>query len=550
MALHEDNELQRTSVWRIVLAITGFYCLLSTILTVGQYHLSGDSFDYLTLARNIFRGEGFSRIGQPEVLRQPGYPYLTAACLFFIRDLEMAGHVVSIICGAAAIPAVFWTAKQFLPIRYALYSAAMLSVNPFFAHAGSEALSETSNTLFSIIALGFLIALYKQTTYKAVVFSIFFGLFSAAAYLCRSESLLLLPAGIILLVLCKWKERLKCSLCVVAAVISLTIACFPYWHMLKTATGHFSLGGNSVNLIWFQSTLDKRPPESFDPRWAPRPFDPLWPSVTHPAAFNPVRYIRLNAPELIKRYLCNTITFLEPLAEILFFGVGFILLFFGIRWGPGITKHNTFHALWVGFFPAVTLPFRDGTDRFMIPYLPFFSILMAIGLLEISERFLVKFHFLRPRPHTLKIILIGFLILLPLIKMTRHIGRGESWRHFRYRAVGDYIRNDLTGRQMPKIMADDSAPGFFAGGDTIAIPSTVEYKKLIEQMDKYGAQYLVITHEYYPLDGIKIPELKKPLNHDELKYLKTFPGKIDLYQRTKYQTSAPEEQHTTLGSQN
>lgn len=541
VTLREDNELHRTSVWRIVLAITGFYCLLSTILTVGQYHLSGDSFDYLTLARNIFRGDGFSRIGQPEVLRQPGYPYLIAASLFFIRDLEMAGHVISLICGAIAIPAVVWTAKQILPIRYALYSAALLSVNPFFAHAGSEALSETSNTLFSIIALGFLLALCKQTTYKAVVFSVFFGLFSAAAYLCRSESLLLLPGGIILLVLCKWKERLRCSLCVVAAVIALTIACFPYWHMLKTATGHFSLGGNSVNLIWFQSTLDKRPPKSFDPRWAPRPFDPLWPSVTHPADFNPGRYIRLNAFELIKRYLCNTITFLEPLAEILFFGIGFILLFFGIRWGHGIAKHNTFHALWVGFLPAVTLPFREGTDRFMIPYLPVFSIIMAIGLLEVNERFLNKLQFLRLKPHTWKIILIAFLILLPMIKMVRHIGRAEGWRHFRYRAVGNYIRNDLAGGQTPKIVADDSAPGFFAGGDTIIIPSTAEYKKLIEQMDKYGAQYLVITRENSPRGGIKIPELKKPSNHDELKFLKTFPGKIDLYRRTKYQTFAPEE---------
>lgn len=539
--LHEDNELHRTSAWRIVLAVAGFYCFLSTLLTVGQYHLSGDSFDYLTLARNIFQGKGFSRTGQLEVLRQPGYPYLVAAFLLFFRDLELAGHVVSLICGAITIPAVFWTAKQFLPIRYALYSAVLLAVNPFFAHAGSESLSETSNALFSIIALGFLLALCKETTYKAVVFSVFFGLFSAAAYLCRSESLLLLPAGIILLVSCKWKERLKCSLCVIAAVIVLTIACFPYWHMLKTATGHFSLGGNSVNLIWFQSTLDKRPPKSFDPRWAPRPFDPLWPTVTHPADFNPGRYIRLNAPELIKRYLCNTITYLKPLAEILFFGFGFILLFFGIRRGPGITKHNAFHAIWVGFFPAITLAFREGTDRLLIPYLPVFSLLMAIGLLEINEWFLDKFQFLRPKPHTVKIILIIFLILLPMIKMVRHIGRGEGWRHYRYRAVGDYIRNDLAGGQMPKVVADDSAPGFFAGGDTIVIPPTVEYKKLIEQMDKYGAQYLVITRENSPIGGIKISELKKPLNHDEVKLLKTFPGKIDLYRRTKYQTSVPEE---------
>lgn len=539
--LHVENERYNTSVWVIVFAITGFYFLLSTLLTVGRYHLSGDSFDYLTLARNIFRGEGFTRIGQPEVYRQPGYPYLISGFLFFFRNLELTGHAVSLFCGTLSIPAVFWTAKQFLPIRYALYSTTLLAVNPFFAHAGSEALSETSNALFSIVALGFLFIVCRQTTFKSVASSVFFGLFCAAAYFCRSESLLLLPAGIIFLIVYKWKERLKCPLCVIIAIIALTVACFPYWHMLKKATGHFSLGGNSVNLIWYQSTLDTRPPKSFDPDWAPRPFDPLWPSVTHPAHFHPGRYIRLNAPELIKRYLCNTITYFKPLAEILFFGMGFILLFFGIRRGPGITKQNAFHGIWVGFFPLLTLSFREGTDRLLIPYLPLFSILMAIGLMGICEWTEVRFPFFRRKSHTLKIIIIVFLILFPMIKMARHIGRGENWRHYRYRAVGEYIRNDSAEGPVPKVVADDSAPAFFAGGDAIAIPATTKYKKLIEQMDTYGAQYLVITREKSPIGDIKIPELKNPAHHDKLKLLKTFPGEIDLYRRTAYQTPLSEE---------
>ncbi|MCF6147770.1 MAG: hypothetical protein E3K37_03835 [Candidatus Kuenenia sp.] len=541
VAFLEGDEPGKTSAWGIVLAITGFYCFLSTLLTVGNYHLSGDSFDYLTLARNIFWREGFSRIGQTEVYRQPGYPYLIAGFLFFFRDLELTGHVVSLICGAISIPLVFWTAKQFLPVRYALYSAVLLAVNPFFAHAGSEALSETSNALFSIIALGFLFAVCRQTTFKSVVSSVFFGLFCAAAYFCRSESFLLLPAGIIVLIVCKWKERLKCSLCVIAAVIALTVVCFPYWQLLKITTGHFSLGGNSVNLIWYQSTLDKRPPKSFDPAWAPRPFDPLWPSVTHPADFNPGRYIRLNAPELIKRYLCNTITYLKPLTEILFFGFGFILLFFGIRRRQGIGQQKVFHGIWVGFFPLLTLSFREGTDRLLIPYLPVFSILMAVGLLEISEWLRERIPFFRHKSHTMKIIIIVFLTLLPMIKMTRHVGRGENWRHFRYRAVGDYIKKDFEEGLVPKVVADDSAPAFFAGGDAIAIPDTAKYKKLIEQMDTYGAQYLVITRGKSPIGGIKIPELKNPAHHDELKLLKTFPGEIDVYRRTEYQTPPTEE---------
>ncbi|WP_347273782.1 glycosyltransferase family 39 protein [Candidatus Kuenenia sp.] len=541
VVLNGENERYKTSGWGIVLAITGFYCLFSTLLTVGNYHLSGDSFDYLTLARNIFRGEGFSRVGQVEVYRQPGYPYLIAGFLFLFRDLELTGHVVSLFCGALSIPAVFWAAKQFLPARYALYSTVLLAVNPFFAHAGSEALSETSNALFSIIALGFLFAAYRQTTFKSVVSSVFFGLFCAVAYFCRSESLLLLPAGIIFLIVFKWKERLKCSLCVIAAVIALTVACFPYWNMLKTATGRFNLGGNSVNLIWYQSTLDKRPPKSFDPDWAPRPFDPLWPSVTHPADFNPGRYVRLNAPELIKRYVCNTITYLTPLAEILFFGFGFVLLFSGIRRGPGITKQNVFHGIWAGLFPLLTLSFRAGTDRLLIPYLPVFSILMAIGLLGISEWIQERIPFFRFKSPTLKIIIIIFILLLPMIKMTRHIGRGENWRHFRYRDVGDYIKKDLKGGQSIKIVADDSAPAFFAGGDAIAIPDTTKYKKLIEQMDAYGAQYLIVTREKSPIGGIKIPELKNPAHHDELRLLKTFPGEIDLYRRTEYHTPLSEK---------
>jgi len=484
---------------------------LTCVLTVGYYHLSGDSFDYLTLARNIFRGEGFTRLGLPEVYRQPGYPYLVVIFLFFIRDLELTGHFVSLLFGTMAVPALFWTARHLLPVRHALIATVLLALNPYFINAGSEALSETASTFFFILAIGFLFRTWDRNLYTAIISSALFGLFSAAAYLCRSESLLLFLAGLLLLTWRFRKSKYKGSFCILCAVISLIIVCLPYWSMLKKATGHFSLGGNSVNLIWYQSSISEKPPESFDPQWAPHPFDPIWPSVTHPADFSPVKYIIHNTPELVMRYFSNVITYAGSFCEVLFFGLGIILLFFGIRWYRRVIPGNRLYIIVAALVPISTIFFREGTDRLLIPYLPVFSIFMAIGLFGVIEWLVNKYPLLGGKPLAITIIFIVILSLLPMIKMMRHVGRQENWRHYRYRG----------------------AAAFHAGGRTVAVPATNKYKKLIKQMDRFNARYLVITRENSPDGHIKIPELKTVQNHKGLKLLNTFHGEIDLYERKK-----------------
>ncbi|MDR4509282.1 MAG: glycosyltransferase family 39 protein [Candidatus Brocadiaceae bacterium] len=532
-ASYGENSCKDVSGWSIVLAFTGIYSLLSMSLTIGYYHLSGDSYEYLTLARNIYRGEGFTRVGLPELFRQPVYPFLVAGVLWSIRDIELAGHLVSLFCGILTIPATFWAARQIVSVRHALLATALLAINPFFAHSGSEVLSETACALFSILAIGFLIQACCNVSYRIVFPGAFFGFCSAVAYLCRSENFLLFPAGIFLLAWNARKAKRNYIFSISMAMIAMVITCLPYWFMLKSATGTFSLSGNSATLIWFQSDRKERPPESFDPAWAPRKFDPIYPYKTHPADFKVGRYIMLNTPELVKRYIVNSLTYLKPLCEMLFFGFGLVLLFIGVLWGFRMIGKDVFSSVLVAFVPMVCFSFREGTERLLIPYLPAASLCMAIGLSRITEllsqgKFLSQF-----QPFRLKVIVIILLVFVPMTKMMRHIGKPENQRHYQYRIVGEEIRKRVNENEIPIVMAGEQAPGFHAGGHTIAIPATSDYQRLLEQMDRFNARYLVVTRKKYVKKSVHVPELSSPEGHDGLELLGVFPGEIDLYHRVK-----------------
>ena len=514
--------------WKVIVILTLVYAFLAGMLTLGNYRMEPDSFGYLALARNIFRGAGYTRLGLPEIYWQPGYPFLVSLALTIIPNIELAGHIVSILCGVLAIPAVFLLARSLLPTLPALLAAALLALNAYFVDAASEALSETAAALFLILAILFLLRGCRSGGFQAIFFSALYGIFSAAAYLTRSEILLIFPAGIIVLFLRFRRSKILAALCVFAAALTLTVTCLPYWRHLKNATGHFRLNGNGVNLIWYQGDAGERPPGTLDPRWAPRPFDPIWPRGTRPADFNPFRYIILNYPELISRYLTNFLTYLDDIAEVLFFGVGFLLLFLGIRAGPGLYHRKDFIILFLSFLPVIALPFRKGTDRLLEPYLPFASIIMAVGLYRLISILIHRFNLSFLQKRTGPFLLAALIAFPPLCKMARHVGRREREGIYRYRAIGAYIKSTFYPGRIPVVMANSSAAGFFAGGETIKIPTTQIPAKIIGQMDRFNCYLLVLNQQQSEESRIRLNIIEA----GDMKLVRSFPGGLDLFRRT------------------
>jgi hypothetical protein len=183
---------------------------------------------------------------------------------------------------------------------------------------------------------------------------------------------------------------------------------------------------------------------------------------------------------------------------------------------------------------VVTVFFREGTDRLLVPYLPAASILMAAGLPPIAEWITGRLR--RPGLSTVTVclIVIGVMALPPLIKMARHIGREGSHYPPEYRPVAATIRQESDTGTIPVVMADNPAPGFWAGGRTVAIPATDKLSELVGQMDRFEARFLVVSRDLDSGDSAGVAVLGNPGNHPGLELVKTFSGKIDLYRRTRH----------------
>jgi len=519
---------REVSPWGIVLGVSGVSALCTWILTASTWRLNNDSFDYLILARNFLAEGAFTQLGLPELNRPLGYPALTSAMAWVVEDLELAGHLVSALCGVLAIPATFWLARQVTSVSNALIATVLLGLNGYLIHAGSRVMTETAAMLFLTLAVGFAVRtiLSARTSLLAPVL---FGVFSSLAYLSRNELLLFFPMGLLALALREGvttRQRLA-SLAIAAVAMACTSA--PHWTLQSRAAGHFSVGGNSVNLIWFQSDPIERPPASLDPAWAPRPLDPRFPHKTHPVDFSASRYIAINTPELMIRFVRNGVSYLWPACEIMFFGLGVPLFVLGLLWVPrGLGMRATLPMLFA-FLPVVACGFRAGTARLLIPYLPFTSIFIAVGFARALERATDRYGLSAGRAHAFAGIALALLLVGPLSKHARHIGREEFRRHDTHRAAGELMRARSAAERPLVVMAREPGFGYFAEGEELRVPDTDDPGVVVEQMDRFGARFLVL-----PGPGKARPEeLVGPLEHAQLTLVEVLPDEVYLYERSR-----------------
>ncbi|MBU0754316.1 MAG: glycosyltransferase family 39 protein [Planctomycetes bacterium] len=498
--------------------------LLCGLFTCGDYHLSRDSFDYLLLARNWMQGDGFALAGNPEVYRPPGFPVLISSIASIFKSLELCGHLVSLLAGLLCLPVFYWVAKKVLSPPLALFSVCLFGLNGFFIQSGSEVLTETTATLFLLLAVGFLIDAHLHSS-AMILSSVLFGFFAAGAYLVRMELILFFPAGLLLLLFKGQGGKVRRGIGSFLAALALIVCCLPYWNLLADSMNRFSLGGGGVNLIWYQSDAELRPPESLDPRWAPRPFDPRFPDRTHPVDFSPVKYAAINFPELTLRYLKNGLAYLGSACELCFFGLGIPFLLIGLFRIRRVKRPGALPPLLFVFFPALALAFRPGSERLLLPYLPYASLFMAVGLMETMKIAGERFSFTPERTRLFFTALVVIMLLIPLAKFGRHLGREEKEINKHYREAGVFIAEWNSLKEPPLVMACASAIGFYAGGDAIAVPDTDQWELVTVQMKRYGATFLVLEKGDVLLNVPSVASLQEM----PLELLKTFPSGFSLY---------------------
>ena len=151
----------------------------------------GDGAIYIICAEKLLAGEGYTYLGQPFIIRPPGFSvFLMPMLMAFGRDYTVLTLAIWL-SGIAGLGAIFWYLRPRLGRAIAASVCVVLLLNPFFRHAANQIMSDVP----SLAALfGCLLLERRGRARPSLIADLTLGLAIAAATYLRSVHLLLLPA--------------------------------------------------------------------------------------------------------------------------------------------------------------------------------------------------------------------------------------------------------------------------------------------------------------------------------------------------------------------
>ena len=194
----------------------------------------------------------------------PLYPVLIRLFSAVIPDQIFAGRIVSILCGGAAVIALWKLTATIYDSRTAFLSALLLIASPQFLWANTRVLTES---LFIAISIATILFSYRALCKNKLRDSLFAIFFSGLAILTRPDGLILLPCALwsIVRALQYQKDRLRYLLSILPALSSWIV--FLIWVLGRnpqtTYEGElaFSLQNLSISkaLLYFATYLENYP---------------------------------------------------------------------------------------------------------------------------------------------------------------------------------------------------------------------------------------------------------------------------------------------------
>ncbi len=162
-----------------------------------------DAGTYIATARSLVAGEGYSYLGQPFILRPPGFSVFLSPFLAAGASPAQLNWLMSTI-GLLVVLLVFVQRKDRLGKLLALTFALSLWLNPSFQRLSNQVLSDLPGVLLMLIALGIDRRSRETGSSKALWF---LGAVLAVTAYVRLIYLLLIPA----ILFSRWSERKRAA---------------------------------------------------------------------------------------------------------------------------------------------------------------------------------------------------------------------------------------------------------------------------------------------------------------------------------------------------
>ena len=406
-----------------IIAVAGTGLILVREINYGV-GLSDDSVEYISVAKSLLEGEGFTRYYGGTLIRfPPSYPMILAGLSFFSLDpLDIAGPLNAVLFGLTIFVVGRWLKQRLMSPLLALWGCLILMFSIPVAEITSRAMSEPAYILLSILALIQVDNYIHKGTRSALIWA---AILTALACTIRFAGFPIVAIVTLMLIL-KRNTTSRDKIRHIAMYSSISLVPVLIW-MLRTYITYGKFAGNrtfepyslSLALEFLYSEVILQG----DPIWLLLPIVPL--------------VILLASPYISSRASSSSSSSSEPLGfswHTVFLYFGFVLMHMLMLFGAFFYEILGYDSL------------RFHIPRFMLPtYVP-----LLIGVLLLLDRVLNHWQI-----RWLNVSCITVLLLSLVYQMSRNVGSiqasndlgfGYNNRRWAESEALQYVRDaELTG---------------------------------------------------------------------------------------------------------
>ena len=551
---HTDGSSStRTALLTLGLTLAAFAIRLAWALMPRAVHW--DEPDYLILARNLLRGQGYQVYGLPELHIPPIGPWLATLALSLGAPVDLAMSLWHVLAGALLCGLIFATAREVTGNDSAAALAALLAafspalvVRPLYWGSMTESLFLLA--LWSGIWAAWRMLNGPSLARPAGPFGrpgwqagLAAGLAFGTSYLIRPEGLLwwaALAAVAVVLVIRRWRQGtagrqgilLGGGAALAVYLVAFLVLAAPYWLYLYHYTGQFLLSGKTgITLLQagnlmgdVGTTLDSSGDEV------------LWLSperyrigVTSVAEADPVG--------LLRRFVANVrsapgtvLSTLIPLYLIAFIALGL----WALPWNRRRLKAEGFWLICL--LPLLIVPLTHMLSRLLLPLVPIALVWAGFGVQRLiawgEGTMTATSPATRPAYRVAKrlwpALVIGLLVVLSLRGQSSAEREGQASITPSHKEAGLWLA--ATSRLGEGIMTRNTEIALYADRAPVDFPNA-PLDQVLSYARGHNAHYLVVDDIELSLLRPQLAYLADPLRTPpELERLATFPGPV----RTTY----------------
>jgi 4-amino-4-deoxy-L-arabinose transferase-like glycosyltransferase len=422
-------------VWLGAFIILGFTLRFYVFLNATT--ISVDSFNYVNMAKGFLEGDLTEGIN---VIRRPLYPLLLGLSSNLTGDYELAGRIVSLAFGTAAIAVSFYLARSVYNERAGLFAAFFVAIHPYMVRYSGDVLTE--GLYYFLVAMLVLFGL-KAVSQRSTALMSAAALFAILAYLTRPGAIIIWAvitiwavSGNFTRIRQDWRERV--GPLVVGCLIFITMA-VPYIILTPGAGGELDIG-NGLSLSSLEPVL----------------------SIL----------FSFGLGERILKFLADFPKgFTLPFLALFIFGVF-------VRKREGFSS-SEFYLMAIMLITWLFYLCVSPSERYFVHLMPIALVFSAAGFCHIEDR--LKARARRPVLLTAALVLAICAVELPQGLVSLHAHRLPE------RQAGEWLKEHAEGPYT--IMARRPIIAFYADGGFVFLPGET-MEEVIEYGKQEGAEYV------------------------------------------------------------